>query len=255
MEKVWQNVGLFAIFFARTASFLFILPILGNRSVPVPAKIGLAAFVSIFLLSVLGGAANRLPEALLPFILVVVGEVLVGLALGFVTQFLFTGVQMAGELVGIQMGFGLARVMDPEFQTQVSIMGEFQLLVVLLIYLSIDGHHFLMEGFARSYQTIPVAGVVVGRGVVEHVVGMASGMFESAVKIGAPAIVALLLTNFTLGVLARTVPQMNVFIVGLPLKIAVGFLSLALTMTLFMHVFRNLWSHFRLDFTVFLELF
>lgn len=255
LETIWENIEIFALFFARTASFIFVLPILGNRSAPLIAKIGLAVFISIFMLSVMRGVGRSLPKQVLPFFLMVGKEVLVGLALGFVTQFLFIGVQLAGEAVGMQMGFGIVRVMDPGFQAQLSIISEFQLLVVLLIYLSIDGHHFLLNGFAQSYQIIPIAKPLAGFGIMKHVVSMAYGIFESAVKIGGPVIVALLLTNMAMGFLARTVPQMNIFIVGFPLRIGVGLLALAFTITLFLHVFRNLWSHFQRDFVAFIELF
>ena len=255
MEVIWQNIELFTILFARTSAFIFVLPVLGNRNIPVHAKIGLSVFVSFFLFPVMRGIEGSLPEETIPFILIVIKEVLVGLALGFITKFLFAGVQIAGEAVGRQMGFGMARVMDPGSQEQVSLVGDFQVVVVFLIYLAIDGHHFLLRGLVESYQKVPIAEAVIGRGIENHVVNMASGMFLSGVKIGAPVIVALLLTTIALGILARTVPQMNVFIVGLPLKIGVGILALILTMTLFMHVFRHLWIHFQNDFIAFLELF
>ena len=231
------------------------LPVIGNRSVPLPAKIGLSVFVSILLLSMMRGSVGELPDETISFIIVIVKEVLVGITLGFITKFIIVSVQMAGELVGIQMGFGVARVMDPGFQMQVSIVAEFQIFLVLLFYLTLNGHHFLLSGLFQSYESIPIAKSFIGGGIERHVVDMAAGMFQAAVKIGAPIIVTLLLLNIALGIIARTVPQMNIFIVGLPLRLGVGFLALAVTVTLFLHLFRNIWSRFQHDFVTVIRLF
>lgn len=255
MEEIWQHIGLLVVLFSRISAFLFMLPVFGNRSVPLPAKIGLSVFVSILLLSMMRGSVRELPDETISFILVIVKEVFVGITLGFTTKFLVAGVQMAGELVGIQMGFGVARVMDPGFQTQVSIIAEFQIVLMLLFYLTLNGHHFLLNGLFQSYESIPIAKSFIGGGIGRHVVDMAAGMFQAAVKIGAPVIVTLLLLNIALGIIARTVPQMNIFIVGLPLRLGVGFLALAVTVTLFLHLFRNIWSRFQQDFVAVIRLF
>jgi len=255
LEGMWKHIGLFAILLGRISAFIFMLPVMGNRSVPSPAKIGLAVFVSILMFSMVKGMEDDLPAETIPFVLVVVKEVVVGLTLGFITKLVIASVQMAGEVVGIQMGFGVARVIDPGFQSQISIVAEFQVFIVLLFYLTLDGHHFLLSGLFQSYESIPIAKSSVSGGIEDHVVNMASGMFQSAVKIGAPVIVALLLTNMALGLIARTVPQMNIFIIGLPIRLGVGFLALAITITLFMHVFRNIWSRFLSDFVAFIHLF
>ena len=251
-----QHIEMFSLFFGRVSAFIFLLPVLGNRTVPMQAKVGLSIFLSLFLMSMNSGSVTPLPSDLFPFILLVVKEVIVGLALGFTTKFLFAGVQLAGETVGRQMGFGLARVMDPGFQDQTSVISEFQVIVVFLIYLTINGHHFLLQGLVESYEKLPVtAPLAAAIGVGEHVMRMASGMFMAGVKIGAPVIVALLLTNVALGLIARTVPQMNIFIVGLPLRILVGVLALSVTISLFMNIFRQLWLHFQVDFVGLIELF
>ena len=255
MEGIWEYIGLFTIIFGRVSAFTLMLPAMGDRSVPPPAKIGLAAFVSILLFSMMKGMEWNLPKETISFILLVAKEVFIGLVLGFTTKFIIASVQMAGEVVGVQIGFGVARVVDPGFQSQISIVAEFQVFFVILLYLTLDGHHFLLKGLFQSYQGIPVAHVFLGEGMVSHVVQMASTMFRSAVKIGAPVIVALLLTNMALGIIARTVPQMNVFIIGLPLRLIVGFLALAVTMTLFLHVFRSIWTHFQRDFVGLIHLF
>ena len=255
VNGIWEHIGLFAVLFSRISAFLFMLPVFGNRSVPPPAKIGLAVFTSILLLSMMKDEGRQLPDETISFMLIIVKEVVVGITLGFITKFLIASVQMAGEVVGIQMGFGVARVMDPGFQSQISIIAEFKVIIVLLFYLILDGHHFLLNGLFQSYETIPIASGFVGEGIERHVVDMAFGMFQSAVKIGAPIMVSLLLLNIALGIIARTVPQMNIFIVGLPLRLIIGFLALSVSVTLFLHLFKNIWGHFQQDFVALIRLF
>lgn len=231
------------------------LPVIGNRSIPPTAKIGLAAFLSILLVSMMKGAESTLPNETFSFVLIIMKEVVVGLTLGFITKFILVGVQMAGEIVGVQMGFGVARVMDPGFQAQLSIIAEIKVYLVLIFYLVFNGHHFLIRGLFESFEAIPLARGFVGNGIEEHVISMAAGIFKAAVKIGAPVIISLLLMNVALGVIARTVPQMNIFIIGLPARLVVGFLALMVTISLFVHLFRTVWGGFQKEFSTFIYLF
>lgn len=254
MISIFQNIEVFTFFLARTTSFIFTLPVMGNQSVPVQSKVGFSMLVSLLLTSMYQHQVPGLVTDMLPFFLLIMKEAIVGLSLGFVTRFLFVGVQMAGELAGNQMGFGMSRVMDPSSAAQVSIISEFKTLVVTLFYLILNGHHMLMTGLAESYRLVPLGRVHYDTHIVRVVVSMAGGIFEAGVKIGAPIIISLLLANILLGVLARTVPQMNVFIVGLPLRIGIGFLALAATLSLFYHIFVVMWEQFEKDFWQFLKL-
>ena len=254
MDALLPHVARFIVIFARVSAFNVVMPVLGNKFVPAPVKIGMSVFLSILLVFMAPTLGGGLPEGIFPFVFLMMKEVLAGLALGFITKFLFAGVQVAGDMVGRQMGFAMANVMDPAYQSQVSVVAEFQIVVAFLMYLAINGHHFLIQGLAQSYECIPIAESALGQERSLHVVRMASGMFAAGVRIGAPVVVALLMTSVAMGVLARTVPQMNVFIVGLPLRIGIGFVILAMTMTLFAHIFMRLWGQFRFDFATFLRM-
>jgi len=254
MEIVWKNIELFTLCFARVSAFMFLLPIMGSKTIPVQTRVGLSALLSIFMISMVGRSASPFISDFAPFFIVVVKEIIVGLTLGFTTKFLFVGIQIAGEIIGVQMGFGVAKVVDPGYQSQLSLIAEFQTMVAMLIYLSINGHHFLIKGLELSYSVVPVNTPIQSDGISKLITSMASGIFISAVKIGAPVITALLLSNVALGILARTVPQMNIFIVGLPLKIGVGFFALLVTIMLFQHIFRNLWVGFQHDFVALVHL-
>jgi flagellar biosynthetic protein FliR len=215
--------------FLRVATALAVMPVFGYRGLALPVKAGLAAFVALLLLPTitLAGGTDLNGMGLLTFIGLALPEILAGLVLGITTHFLFYGVEMAGQLIGIQMGFGIVAVLDPMTETQVSIISQLQYLFAILIFLSFNGHHFLLEGLAKSYSAAPLGGVSLSSGLVETV--------------------ALLLTEVALGILARTVPQMNIFIVGFPLKIGVGLLGLALSWPLLSYVLKLLWKSFQGD--------
>ena len=255
MTLIWDRIELFTLFFARAAGFIYLLPVTGNRMVPIIAKTGLSVFISIILLLSSKLAPIPVPHETMGYIFNVSIEVFIGLTLGFVTLFLFSGVQVAGEIVSMQMGLAMAKMVDPGFQARLSVVAQFQMFLALLFYLAIDGHHFLLRGFAYSYEVIPIFSNIQVTGVVELIFRMAGYIFVVAVKIGAPVIVSLLLANIALGILARTVPQMNIFMVGLPLRLLLGIISLAFTVRMFHQIFRFLWGRFQDDFMLLLHAF
>jgi len=248
LDFLLAHIGRFLVVFARISAFVSVLPVIGNKLVPIQVKIGLSVFLTILLVSMTPTLGANLPQSLFAFVILLIKEILTGLTLGFITKFIFAGVQLAGDMIGRQMGFAMANVLDPGYQSQISIIAEFQIIIAFLMYLAINGHHFLIQGLAESYIHIPLTESILAQSRSYQVVRMASGMFASGIRIGAPVVVALLMTSVAMGILARTVPQMNVFIVGLPLRIGIGMLVLGMTVILFAHVFIRLWSDFRFDF-------
>lgn len=166
-----------------------------------------------------------------------VHEAVIGGMIGFAFSILFWAIRMAGDLIGLQMGFSIVNVIDPNSTGQVSLIGEFKYVIAMLILLLTNGHHLMITALIDSYRVIPVGGGVFGFGVYDGLLRLSATAFVTAVKIGAPAMITLLLTDVALGILARTVPQMNIFIVGFPLKIGVGLFVLGLSLPLLMKLF------------------
>ncbi|MCR4438140.1 MAG: flagellar biosynthetic protein FliR [bacterium] len=239
---------------ARIATVVAIYPLFGHQSVPTATKVGLSLLLTALLFPSLRGAHAALPVQVVPLLLVLAKEVLIGMAIGFVAAMLFAGVELGGTLVGMQMGLAIVTTIDPQTREQASLIGQAQQLVALLLFLVIDGHHFLLRALFHSFDALPILGGSLSGGVVEKVVRMAGGIFSAGVRIGAPGIVALLLTTVALGVLARTVPQMNVFFAALPANIAIGLLVLALSIPVFAVAFRKLFAEFQLDLLALLRL-
>lgn len=230
----------FFIGFVRVATILAIVPVFGYNSVPIPIKAGLSFFVTWVIFPLIDGGDFTIPVEFLPFVVMILKEVVVGLIIGISAQFLFIGIQMAGELIGLDMGFGMVNILDPTTGEQISIIGQFKYLLALLIFLVINGHHFLLNALHTSFIVIPLGTASLNQFITAEVITVSKEMFVIALKIGAPALVVLFLTSFIMGVIARTVPQMNIFIVGFPLKISVGLAMLGVSIPLFVYVFTKL---------------
>ena len=223
---------------------MMIVPVFESRNIPVIFKLGLSFAVSIILFPVIEFDSFPVFTGLLPFALGVAGEIMLGVIIGLSVKLLFSGIQLAGQITGIQMGFGMSRVLDPNMGTQVSNIGQILNLVALLMFLSINAHHFFLRAIADSFHMVPPLGFQFGNSLIEQLITLTGNMFIIAIKAGAPIMVALLLTSVAFGLVARTVPQMHIMIVAMPLKIAVGLLFLGITLpyltSYFIQIFNNM---------------
>ncbi|MBI2881378.1 MAG: flagellar biosynthetic protein FliR [Candidatus Tectomicrobia bacterium] len=211
--------------------FLFaVAPVFGSQTIPTAVK---AAVVAVFALAVYPAAV---PAQIRPFpslwsmVPAVAGEAAVGLMVGAAARMIFFGIQFAGQVIGFQMGFLVASAIDPQEGRHTSLVAQFQEILALLLFLALDGHHWVLKGLAGSYRWVPALSASWSGAAAATFVEFTGQVFWVALKVAAPVTVALLMTNLGLGILARTVPQMNVFVVSFPLTISVGFLVLALSL-------------------------
>ena len=222
---------IFLLILLRISTLLIVAPIFGHRLFLARAKVGLAVMVSMVVFPLVDGF--DVPEGFFPYAVMMVGEVILGLVLGYVVLLLFIGIQFAGQLAGLQMGFGIVNVIDPQSHDQISIIGQFLNILAILMVLTLDGHHIILNGLLGSFEAVPLGGVVLQASIAHKLIALSSEVFVIAIKISAPILVALFLISTAMGVLARTVPQMNVFIVGFPVQLAVGLSVLVATLPLF----------------------
>ncbi|MCP4724342.1 MAG: flagellar type III secretion system protein FliR [bacterium] len=240
----FHQVIVFFLGFVRIATIIATVPVFGYSSIPMPIKIGLSLFIGWVLFPLIEAGDFLVPMEFLPFFILVMKEVIVGLIIGLAANFLFVGIQMAGELIGVDMGFGIVNIIDPMSGEQVSLIGQYKYILSLLLFLIINGHHFLLNALRGSFQAIPL-GTANFRGVItDQIVVLSTEIFKIAIQISGPALASLFLTTFVMGIIARTVPQMNIFIIGFPLKIFVGLFMLAISLPLFVYVFGKLFSRF-----------
>lgn len=209
---------LFLLF--RIGAMLLAMPLFGGPGVPQHVKIGLAGLIALLLAPVI--APGPVPETLFALATTAAREILVGLSMGFVVSLFFFALQLAGQLMDVPIGFGMVNVLDPHFGGQVPILGQFQNVLAVLVYFSIGGHHGLFRALADSYSLVPMGGAVWNGGLAHVVVDGVSSMFFLGVRIGLPVMAAAFLTDVALGIVNRAVPQINVFITGYPIKVALG---------------------------------
>ncbi len=228
----------FLMILIRMSSFFVTAPIFGGTSTPALAKIGLGGIFSMMILLATGPVMTVPPDSIPEAMVLICGEVAFGLTLGYAVSLVFAGVQLGGMMMGYQMGFAVANVLDPINNNQVSIIGQFLFLFALLYFLTMDAHHILLKGMVDSFILAPTGTFAVDQISVYYLVEIFGRMFWLGLKIAMPVVGAILLVDVALGIVAKTVPQMNVFIVGLPLKSLLGMFILALAYPFFAIVMR-----------------
>jgi len=225
-----NQLELYLLVFFRISAMLMVLPFFNSRNIPVIFKAGLAVSMSVLMLPLLQGIHVNLTENVLTLALGLLGEVAIGVTIGLSVQMLFSGIQMAGQLVGFQMTFSIANIMDPSNDMQIPLLSQFYHIMAMLIFLATNAHHQLLTTLSKSFTLIPPLGFHFHQELVEQVMTLAGNMFVIAIQLGAPIIIILLLTTVAMGIMARTVPQMHIFIVAMPLKIAIGFIFMGLAL-------------------------
>lgn len=232
-----DNLPWVLLVLARLTSFMVSAPFFSTRTTPNLLKVGLGALLTLLILPTLPSMDN-LPVDMLSYSFWLVKEVLVGLVLGYAANLTFTAVRIAGGLVDWQMGFAMATLLDPSNQSNNTLIGQFVYLLQILLFLAVDGHHMLLMGISYSYSQIPVTAAMFNTGFVLAIVKIFIEMFSLGVRIAAPFMVVFLFCDLALGIIARSVPQLNVFIISFPLKTALGLVTMVAILPL-MAVFVN----------------
>lgn len=247
-----ENAELFGLLFTRCLGFYAAGPIFAQRQIPAQLKLLLGVATAVALFPMVSSTGNLVAHDLAGFGLAVAGETFVGVLLGFAATLPFAGIRIGASLVGVQMGFGIVNVMDPGGSGQMPIISRFYEIVALTLFLILGGHHLLLRAMGTSISLVPLGGVQISGGLAGHILGLAGTMFMTALAVGGPLIAVLFLADAALGFVARTVPQMNIFIVGFPIKIALGLLGIGLTLPYFFRTVEGLLTTLERDLLVLL---
>ena len=230
----------FIIIFARISGLMISAPVLGDPNIPVQIKVLLTFILSLVFYPVVAAPGLGANPNAISVIVLMSAEVGVGVLIGFSARLLFTGAALAGEVIGFQMGLGVANVFDPTSNIQVSLIGQIKNIFTLLVFVVLDGHHIMIRALAMSYNHIGPGELTLSRGLLDHYMGLAGTIFLTGLRIGAPLIVAMMAANFSFGLIARSVPQVNVFVIGFPFTIALGLLLLAVGFPFFVEAVTTL---------------
>lgn len=230
----------FSLVLIRLSAFFLTVPLFSYRTIPSMLKIGIATFFAIIISIQMDFSYLENTEA---FFYLAIRETLIGLSIGLVAFIIITAIQVAGGFIDFQMGFAIANVIDPQTGTQSPLIGQYLYIFALLVLLILDGHHLILDGIFYSYEFIPLEKMVLNTNfaaLADFVARVFGQMFIIAFQMAVPLVGCLFLVDLSLGIMARTVPQLNVFVVGLPLKILVSFIVLILTMGSFYIVLKKL---------------
>jgi len=213
---------LFVLVLARVGGLMVSAPVLGSPSLPAMAKIGLSAGLALLIVPTLPALGSPLPQEGLALAVVALGELSIGMMIGFVVSILFAAIQLAGQIMDLQTGFGMMNVFNPALETQFPIYGFFLFLLAVLYMTALGGHHLMIQALASTYKTIPVGEVALRPALFLEVSKWGAPMFVDGLMISAPVAAAMVMAYATLGLLGRVVPQIQLFVVGFPLTIAIG---------------------------------
>ena len=225
MELLTFNPEQFKVFFLiliRVSVVLFLFPIFGSNMFPVLVKVGLSLALSLLFFPIVSIDHTLFPKTVLEFLILTASELMIGMALGLSVRLFFAGVQLAGKLIGFQMGFAIINVMDPQSGTQASIIDQIGYWVVLLVFLGLNGHHMLISALGESFHLVNIGVITLKADFYSTLQSIAADVFVISIKIGSPAIAALLFVSAAFGISAKFAPQMNILIAAFPIKITTG---------------------------------
>lgn len=237
------------LIFVRVMTLFGFAPLFNDSGVPTTTKIGVSILLSYILLTAHGASPFTDVSAQLTLgslVVFVLREVIVGLAIGYALTMVMAGVEFAGYLIAMDMGLSMASIFNPDLNDQVPVIGQMLNITALLVFLLIDGHLFLIEALKGSFDVIPLASFagLFSQGFVQLMIHLTGVVFVIAVKIAAPVMAAMFLTTMGLGILSRVVPQMQVFVFSMGLKVGVGLLMLAGTVPMFVFIIKKLLQQF-----------
>ncbi|MGP4059841.1 flagellar biosynthetic protein FliR [Halobacillus sp. H74] len=235
------NLPAFLLILVRVTSFFVTLPLFSYQTVPTRHKV---AF-SFFLAGIMYFTVPT-PELVIDaeYFLLLFKEAAVGIAVGLLAYIILSAIQIAGGFIDFQMGFAIANVIDPQTGAQSPLIGQYLYIITLLFILAVDGHHLMIDGVFYSYELVGIDQFIPFRdeGWIEYVIHSFNQMFIIAFLMATPIVGCLFLVDIALGIIARTVPQLNVFVVGLPLKIFVALSLLVIAMTFYVMLIQNLFE-------------
>lgn len=215
-------LALLAFPMARILGFVGAAPIFGNNAVPRRIKLVVGLAITMGLLPVVTATP---PEAIDSWagILILFQQTLIGIAMGLVLRVVFAALDLMGEIISLQMGLSFATFFDPVAGGQTAVVGEFLTLISTLVFLSLNGHLLMIDALARSFEWLPVSATLPHKGGWLVLARFGASIFASGLLMALPVVTALLITNIALGVLTRAAPQLNLFAIGFPITLTVGF--------------------------------
>lgn len=230
----WSNVyKVFILIVARLGGFLTTAPFFASRNIQPSLRAFLSILLALLFVPLFSVTDLILPNTVWSLALMLLREVGLGLALGYAGSVIFSAFQVAGQVIDMQIGFGMINVLDPQSGRQIPLVGNLLHLIAMLIFLAYNGHHFLFHALWSSWQLVPPGGSWGSPNMLWEIVRAITVMFIAGIEIATPVLGALFLADLALAIMARTIPQLNIFVVGLPMKSLLGLFTLAFSLPVY----------------------
>lgn len=240
IDKINLMVPGYLMVFARITAMLMILPFFSYAVIPTRVRAMLAFILSLIVFPLLKIDQLRVDSVFL-LLAMLAQEVLIGLVIGFGATMVFEGFNMAGELIGRQMSFAAVNIFDPFSQQEKSIVSEFWILLAIICFILINGHHFFIETIFNNFKLIPVGDGHFPPALGASLISGSGNIFVIALRMGGPVLALMLIVDTAMALTARVMPQMNIFFVALPLKIILGILALISSLYIFQMIFDSIY--------------
>lgn len=222
-----NNLGYFFLIFARISGIFSSAPIFAARNFPTVARLGFAFLLSYIIAPPILAQTNiAIPETIFPYLLLIASEYFIGVILGFVTYIVFYGIQMAGAILDIQIGFGMVHVLDPQLGQSIPLAGNFKYILAIIIFLATNCHHLFLSALFSSFTIVPLTKASSFSNLALILSDIVKNIYIIAIKIAFPVLISVFLTEVAVGIMAKTMPQLNIFVVGIPARIIAGLFML-----------------------------
>ena len=224
-----DHAAVFLLMLTRCSGLFMIAPFFGSLNIPITVRAAASFAFALVLFPVVDGLGLApAPTSLLGYAMALLGELFVGWLIGFVAYVCFSAIHMAGKVMDMQVGFAVVNVMDPTSGQQIPLIGSFLYNLALIVFLVTNGHHMLITALVESFRAVPLLTMQLSLSLPMIMVDFVNGIFLTGMKVAMPVTFAILLVNVSLGILARTMPQLNIFVVGIPMQLMTGVGVLAL---------------------------
>ncbi|MBR6012484.1 MAG: flagellar type III secretion system protein FliR [Selenomonadaceae bacterium] len=225
------QVAAFLLVLTRTSGIFLISPFFGSLNVPIQFRAAAAITMAMVIFPVIvRETVVTAPATVLMFAATVIQEMFIGWLIGFIAFVVMAAINMAGKIMDLQIGFAVANVMDPTSGQQSPLIGSFFYNLSVIYFLIVNGHHMIITGLVESFRSVPIDSIVWNPALTDFMINLTNGVFLTGMKIAMPVTFAILITNVGMGILARTMPQMNIFVVGIPMHLMIGLFMLAMLM-------------------------
>ena len=229
--------------FVRMTGMMVVSPIFGRKNLPAYYKVGFSFFLALLIISSKALTLPMTTGSIAEYAAFVIKEFVVGACIGFIPYLMFSAIYLAGQLIDMKIGFSMVSVLDPLTNMQIPVTSNFYFMICMIVFITVNAHHTIIKAIFDSYSIVPLGYMTIDGNVISNLIRLFSDIFVVGFKIAAPIVFTILLTDVALGIISKAMPQMNVFMVGMPLKILVGLIIIVITLPAMMMILSELFGN------------